>query len=162
VSAIVAAVITGILTGIGSAWVALYQAQVQQQWNRKEQAYREILEALVTLLRETAHRAMAREQHADFPRPEDEVIANEAKAANAVLNKYATIGSFVVSQDAENILASFRRKMIEAWNDNLEDEEWSGIINATVKSVKAAAQVDLKSVSRAPWLPTNFPRLRAG
>jgi hypothetical protein len=148
---IVAAIITGVLAGLGSTWVALYQVRSKQLWDRKDAVYREVLDAMHALLREHRAREMAHFAGREYPREEEAGISEAASHAHSTIGKYAETGSFVMTDQAEQILKEFKKELGEAWEQGLYEIDGDSIIRAAIKKFMKAGKEDLDSLLAANW-----------
>lgn len=92
----------------------------QRWWERKEQAYTEIMEALHNLLRYSS--LCAKEYSTGHEHPKRKEFGERYSESYWKIQKMTDIGDFVISDEASGILQKLRDRPQLEWDENPRDE----------------------------------------
>lgn len=139
--------ITTICAAFLSARWAVRRAYQERWWDRKEQAYREIVDALHDLLRYSSFEA-DRDLNGDRGgHPKEKEFALRYSEAYWTVQRMTDIGPFVISQEAADILQKLRNRPKLEWGDGpafeLREQEASHYREA-LERIRECARKDLK------------------
>lgn len=111
---------TGIVIAVLSAWLtvrfALRRFYSEKWWERKAAAYTAIFEALHHVRNCADHQLVFSQRDMDLPEAADSELTKMMSNAIADLRKYFDIGTFIVSQEAVDVMAVFMSELDEATN----------------------------------------------
>jgi hypothetical protein len=138
--------ITTIIAAFLSAKWGARQALHQRWWERKEQAYTEIIEALHDLIR---YSSMCAEEYLtnEEEHPKKEEFRAKYSEAYWKIQKMTDIGPFVISNTAANILKDLRNKPKLDWNNNPPWDIYEadcGHYRKALDEIRQCAKKDLK------------------
>lgn len=108
---ILSEIVVAVVTGIFSSWLANRWFRSQRRWERKEDSYREVLEALHKMSAENDEELTAAMQHRDLPEARLEELSLQWREGKAVVYKYADLGSVAISPRVEKILGKLRSRL---------------------------------------------------
>ena len=145
----------GALAGVGSAWLALFQFRAQHRWERKEDAYKEVLEALHTMRHVNEIEYDAELEHRDIPDERREQLHDQWKTGRVVTDRYADIGAVILSAEVEKILIALQSGLAKNSNEakcyfDVVDGN-SFHLRIAMNALKAAALADRRRVPTG-WL----------
>ena len=139
--------VTTVCAAFLSARWAVRRAYQARWWDRKEEAYREIIDALHDLLRYSSFQA-GRElegQRADHPK--EKVFRDRYSEAYWKVQRMTDIGPFAISEKATRILQRLRDRPKLEWGDcptfELREEEANQYREA-LDGIRECARRDLK------------------
>src|SRR5688572_22239401 len=89
--------IVGIATGVSAAWLSVRQFRAQRQWEQKEEAYREVLEALHHMSSANDVELKAEMDGRQLSPSREEEVHRRWRKGKAVVEKYADVASVLIS-----------------------------------------------------------------
>jgi hypothetical protein len=139
--------ITTVCAAFLSARWAVRRAYQERWWDRQEQAYREIIDALHDLLRYSSFEA-DRELSGDRgDHPKEKEFASRYSEAYWKVQRMTDIGPFVISEKAAEILQKLRDRPRLEWGDcptfELREKEAKQYREA-LDGIRKCARADLK------------------
>ena len=137
--------ITTICAAFFSAHWAVRRAFKERWWERKEQAYTDIIEALHNLLRYSALCANDYQDRSEHPKKKE--FGERYTEAYWNIQKMTDIGPFVISNQAADILQKLRNKPQLEWNENppwdIYEADCENYREA-LEGIRECAKIDLK------------------
>jgi len=150
----VSGIVAGTVTGIFSSWLANRWFRSQRRWERKEEAYREVLEALHKMSAGNDEELTAEMQRRDLPEARLGDLTRQWQEGKSVVYKYADLGSVAISPCVEKILERFRSRLENSPRpDSLFEElDRSGHeVRVALNAIKAAALAERRHLPLS-WL----------
>ncbi len=147
--------IVAVPTGLGSAWLALVEFQAQRRWEKKEEAYKEVLEALHEMRRanDTLHEAEL--EGREFSDERREALYGRWRKGQQVVYRFADIGSVVLSPAAEKVLVDLKSGLEKRFDSYFEELDTSfGLLRTAMMSMKRVAIADRR---RLVWWKLMYP-----
>lgn len=139
--------ITTVCAAFLSARWAVRRAYAERWWDRKEQAYSEIIDALHDLLRYSSFEAERDLAGDSGEHPKEKEFALRYTEAYWKVQRMTDIGAFVISENAAQILQTLRDRPKLEWGDcptfELREEEASRYREA-LDGIRKCARADLK------------------
>jgi uncharacterized membrane protein YheB (UPF0754 family) len=135
-----------------SAWLTVELSQRkfrdERMWDRKVQAYERIIDAFHKSKKFSSEHLDAQFVEREVPDERDKELRRLSAEAREEIVKATDIGSFTLSVEALELLASYQRESadddhIHTWSEHLEHDY--GVTNMYLKLVIAEAKRDLKS-----------------
>jgi hypothetical protein len=118
---IISQIIVAVPTGLGAAWLTLFKYQAQRRWERKEDAYKEVLEALHEMRRANDVLYDAELNRWDIPEERQKILHGRWRNGQVIAYRYADIGSVILSPEAEKILANLRSELEQSFDSYFEE-----------------------------------------
>lgn len=156
---IVVGIVTGIGTGIGATLLSLWQVRAQRLWEKKEDAYGEIAEALhkMRLSNDVWYDAYVEQREISDKRNTE--LEEAWSAGRAIVLKYADVGTLLISANAEAVLNDLCRNLRKRHEDYFTSLDENGFyVKVTLDAVKKAAVAERRHVPLA-WLRYQVSRL---
>jgi hypothetical protein len=143
--------VAGFITTICAAFLstrrAVRRAYQERWWDRKEQAYREIVDALHDMLRYSSFEA-DRDLNGDRgDNPKEKDFALRYSEACWTVQRMTDIGYFVISQKAADILQKLRNRPKLEWGDGTAfevREQEASLYREALDGIRECAGKDLK------------------
>ncbi|TKJ38316.1 MAG: hypothetical protein CEE38_06040 [Planctomycetes bacterium B3_Pla] len=143
--------ITTVCAAFLSARWAVRRAYQERWWDRKEQAYREIIDALHDLLRYSsfeADRELSREQGREqWDHPKRKEFGALYAEAYWKVQRMTDIGPFVISENAAQILQKLRDRPKLEWGElpalELREQD-AACYSEALDGIRKCARADLK------------------
>jgi hypothetical protein len=140
---ILSQLIVGIPTGLGAAWLALFKFQAQRRWERKEEAYREVLEALHEMRRANDVLYEIELERRDVSEDRLQALRERWRNGQLVVYRFADIGSVLLSPDAERVLSDLKKRLEGHFDSYFEElEEHFEHLKIAMASMKRVAVAD--------------------
>ncbi len=149
--ALLAQILVGLVVAITTAWVTVHLAlrrfRSEKWWERKAEAYSAIIEALHHMKRFADEALDDQLGGRKFPEERRKQLFGKSNEAYDELRKQIDIGSFVLSKDAVEELASFEKahtkaKDTDSYFDFLDDKLLA--LNTTLQKMREIGKKDLK------------------
>lgn len=140
-------IISALVTSFFAARWAYQQAYREKWWERKEQAYREIIEALHDLLRYAQLEYDCYKNYKKYEHPKSKEFGDKYIDAYWRVQRMTDIGSFVISEEAAEILCNLRKRNNPDYETDLPDEIRAGEIKLykeALDGIRQCAKKDLK------------------
>jgi hypothetical protein len=129
--------------GLGSAWLALIKFQAQRRWERKEDAYKEVLEALHEMRQSNDVLYEAELGRWELPDERLKSLHERWRDGQRVVYKFADIGSVVLSPEAEKILISLKAGLEGHFDSYFEELDADfGHLRSAMTAMKRVALAD--------------------
>lgn len=139
--------VTTVIAAFLSARWAVRRAYQERWWDRKEQAYREIIDALHDLLRYSSFEADRELTGARGDHPKEKEFGALYSEAYWKVQRMTDIGPFVISEKAAQILQELRDRPKLAWDDcptfELREQEAAHYRDA-LDGIRDCAKADLR------------------
>ena len=116
---IISGVIISIITALLTVHLSLRRFYSEKWWERKAEAYSNIVEALYVVRMNQQAVLTALESGQEFPDEEYDILAKRARSAQSEIVKVTSIGAFIISQDASDALDRLARALQEAQTNPL-------------------------------------------
>lgn len=145
-----ASLATGIVIAVLSAWLtvkfALRRFYSEKWWERKATVYTAIFEALHHVRNCADHQLVFSQRDIGMPEAADTELTKLMSNAIADLRKYFDIGTFILSQEAVDVIAVFMRDLDEAtkvinWEPHLALK--IDAVEKCLTSLRPVAKMDL-------------------
>ncbi|OGV95903.1 hypothetical protein A2W24_01045 [Microgenomates group bacterium RBG_16_45_19] len=144
---IISGVIISIITALLTVHLSLRRFYSEKWWERKAEAYSNIVEALYVVRMNQQAVLTALESGQEFPDEEYDILAKRARSAQSEIVKVTSIGAFIISQDASDALDRLARALQEAQNEpalySVIDFELAAIKQA-ITDIRDIAKRELK------------------
>ncbi|MGJ8697025.1 MAG: hypothetical protein ACSHYF_11960 [Verrucomicrobiaceae bacterium] len=141
----------GLFTAVGAAYLsalwATRRAFQQRWWERKEQAYTEIVEALYAIIRYFDITAEAYLFMTEADHPKKAEFHQAYSEAHWRIERATDIGGFVISDEAASVLQNLRKRPKLSWEENAPwevYEEESKHFRSALAEVRKLAKRDLQ------------------
>ena len=140
----ISGIVVGVVTGVASSVISILVFRTQRRWERKEDAYKEVLEALHEMKAASSIEYNAAIEMRDLSSERVEIIYKRWFAGRAVVDRYADIGSVVLSTEAEDVLSTLKRELEKSYDTSFEradnDNHNVGIALAALKALAIKEQ----------------------
>jgi hypothetical protein len=138
---------TTVCAAFFSARWAIRRTFEEKWWERKEQAYIEIIDALYDLLRFSSFEVSRYQDSDDQEHPKAKEFSVLYSNAFWKVQKMTDIGSFVISESAAKVLQKLRDRPSLDWGENhpmeIREEE-SAHYREALNEIRICAKADLK------------------
>lgn len=146
-------IIIAVATGIFSSWLANHWFQSQYRWERKEESYRELLEALQQM--KAANGVQYNAEITNQPISEERIkeLRLQWRQGKAMAYRYADLGSVQISSEVEEILGKMRDGIENSQIHHSLFEELDNDghqVKVALEAVKAVAKADRQRLVTFP------------
>jgi gas vesicle protein len=146
-SIIFTGIIVGVITALATAWLALRKTRSEGLWKQKFETYTSLFEAMNELMEQADQLSEAEMTGKEVPSQRRAVLAKSAEKATLQIKKISRIGSFLLSEQSQDIVIDLLKELDEAFRANSYFEhldEKYGVLKRAVDRLRKSAKKDLK------------------
>jgi hypothetical protein len=144
--------VVGITSGFFAAWLAIWQGRIQRSWEKKEDAYIELLDALHTLNSNNTEWLDAYYSQRDLPTERQDQLRGDWSLAKYKILRHAELGAVLTSPAVAGTLTILVTALAKRHDDYfLHLDADSASLRKALTEVKNAALDDRRAVPFS-WL----------